>query len=423
MRSLRERLAALQSSSAPFRQPSVGGVPIEHVEEGSDQVSDRGTVFVVEQFSSANQVLNLLQHRQLTTHPYLTTSATVAPHEILFLDTETTGLAGGTGTHAFLVGLGYFQDGRFVLRQLFMRGPADEAALLQLLRESLGRFRMLVTFNGRTFDWPLLETRFILHGYRERFTFDHFDLLHPARRLWKARLESCSLGNLEAALFSVRRDVDVPGFLIPQLYFDYLRDGDGRRLRPVFAHNREDILTMVRLTDLLLRAAAEPTAVLEYPEDRVGMALLLLARGQVLSGLEMLGEAVTDERLSVGLRRRAEVEFTRGLKRLGRTPEAVPLWLAMCDRSARRPSLDLYPFEELAKFYEHDARDLDAALRVVERAQFLLELRGGSAADHAALTHRLERLTRRRAARHRTPTGNGSRDPARVSAAGASWPI
>lgn len=420
MRSLRDRLATLQGSSTQPRPSVPRGVPIEAVEAGRDEVTPLGPVYVVDRFRDDADVTRLFHQGPFNPHPYLTAGTSLDPTDILFLDTETTGLAGGTGTHAFLIGLGYFAGERFVVRQLFMRGPSHERAMLDLLREVLDRFRLLVTFNGRTFDWPLLETRFIIHGYRERLALEHLDLLHPSRRLWRQRLQSCSLGNLEASLFAVNRDQDVPGFLIPQLYFDYLRDGDARRLRPVFAHNREDIVTMVRLTHLLARAAAEPAEVLQHPEDRIGMGLLLLGRGETLRGLDMLSEAIGDDALDPAVRQRAEVELTRGLKRLGRAPEAVPLWIAMCERSARRRVPDLYPFEELAKFYEHDARDLDAALRVVERALLLLELRGGSDVDRAGLLHRLERLSRRRASRNlrapRAGMGDGELEAANFTA-------
>lgn len=400
VRTLRERLAALQPSPASPKPRRAAGVGIEAVEPGTLLGSPRGEFFVVERFYDDPSLHALQQRCPIQPTTYLPDAGPVEAEEIAFLDTETTGLAGGTGTHVFLVGLGFFRDDRFVLRQFFMRHPGEEVAMLDALQETLARFRMLVTFNGRSFDWPLIETRFLIHGYRPRFDFEHFDVLHPARRVWKHRLDSCSLGSLEASLFGVIRTEDVPGFLIPQLYFDYLRDGDARRLRPVFAHNREDIVTMARLTDLLLRAAEQPVSSLPHPADRAGLGMLLLSRGDTLRGIETLMDALAHDDLDPALRRRSEVELSRWLKRVGRSPEAVPLWLAMCERAARRRPLDLYPFEELAKYYEHVARDLAQAEQVVERALRLIELRGEQE-GRAGLIRRLARIRQKRSAQAR----------------------
>ncbi|MDI3340790.1 MAG: ribonuclease H-like domain-containing protein [Sphaerobacter sp.] len=398
MRSLRERLAALQPSTPRAQRPAPVGVPIDAVERGRYLAGSVGEVFVVEQAREDHDLRALLEHAPLTPSLFVPDAPAVQPEEVVFLDTETTGLAGGTGTQVFLVGLGRFEDDRLVVRQFFLRGPGEERALLDALGEALGPARLLVTFNGRTFDWPLIEGRFILHGYRPRFTFAHLDILPPARRVWRHRLQTCTLGNLEANLFGVVRGEDVPGWLIPQLYFDYLRDGDARRLRPVFVHNREDVATLVRLTNLLVRAAAAPRAVLDHPADRAGLALLLLHRGELMTGIDLLADALEEaDLLPPDLRRRAEVELSRWLKRLDRTPEAVPLWCRMCDRAARHEPLDLYPFEELAKYYEHQARDLVAAEQVVERALRLLDLRG-EYHGRRSLLHRLERIRRKQAA-------------------------
>jgi uncharacterized protein YprB with RNaseH-like and TPR domain len=149
-----------------------------------------------------------------------------------FLDTETTGLAGGSGTAAFLVGVGFLDGDRFRVRQYFMRDYHEEPALLQALAEDMAAFPHLVTFNGKMFDLPLLDARYRLNRARSPLaSASHLDLLHPARRLWKMRLECCRLQSLEAALLGVRRQGDIPGDEIPRLYFEYLRSRDARRLR------------------------------------------------------------------------------------------------------------------------------------------------------------------------------------------------
>ncbi len=180
--------------------------------------------------------------------------------QAVFLDTETTGLSGGTGTMAFLVGLGFFEAGSFHLWQAFLRDPGDEPSMVHLLNELFPRFQALVTFNGRGFDVPILETRFILD--RRPFPLlgtPHLDLLGPSRRLWRRRLDSCALGNLEREVLGLERDqADVPSGVIPYLYRDYLRTGDAREISRVLYHNKIDVLSMVTLAARLGAAFGDP---------------------------------------------------------------------------------------------------------------------------------------------------------------------
>ena len=192
----------------------------------------------------------------------------------VFLDTETTGLAGGAGTAAFLIGVGLVDGERFRVRQYFMRDYHEEAALLHALAEELRRFDRLVTFNGKMFDVPLLDARFRLN--RGRFPLaeaPHLDLLHPARRLWKARLESCRLQSLEAELMGLRRTGDIPGEEIPQVYFDWVRRRDARMLARVFEHNRQDIVSLAALAVLACQWVEEGRA--EDPRDVFSLARVL----------------------------------------------------------------------------------------------------------------------------------------------------
>src|SRR5258708_3840469 len=166
-----------------------------------------------------------------------------------FLDTETSGLAGGTGTYAFLIGAGRFVDGEFVLQQFFMRDPTEESAVLEGLSQFLAPAQALVTFNGKAFDAPLLVTRYTLHNQPIPFKdFSHLDLLPLARRLWRDRLESRALKYLEENILNAPRTVEeVPGYEIPYIYFDYLRDGDARPLKGVFYHNAMDVVALAAL--------------------------------------------------------------------------------------------------------------------------------------------------------------------------------
>lgn len=396
MRSLRDRLASLQPASSSNRQQPRTIIPIDAVVSGSVRSNRSGEFFLTDDLSSEPDIHGLLAQMAGGSAPcsLIDERTSLDPTTMLFLDTETTGLAGGTGTHAFLVGVGYFDGEQFRVNQFFMRDLSEERALLEDLLDLLGRFRVLVTFNGRSFDWPLIESRLVLHGHRYQPRFRHLDLLHPARRVWKHRLPSCALTSLEQSLFGLARTGDVPGFLIPQIYFDYLRHQDARPLGPVFYHNREDILTMVRLTNLLMRAEQSPADTLQHPEDMVGMAQHLLRQGETRRGMIALASAVEDERLPGWLRSKAESELCRCLKRAGRLPEAVPIWEQMCNRASRNPVIDIHPFEELAKYYEHRQRDFIAAERVVERALTMLELRGQSH-GRELLLHRAARLRRK----------------------------
>src|SRR2546422_906209 len=166
---------------------------------------------------------------------------------LLFLDAETTGLAGGTGTYAFLVGAAWLEDDRLVLAQHFMRDFDEEPALLAALRPLLERASGVVTFNGASFDLPLLETRFIMARRRWPSTLPHLDLLRPARRVWTSCFADCRLATLEREVIGVVREDDIAGALIPAIYFDFLRSRRAAPLGRVLAHNRDDVLTLVGL--------------------------------------------------------------------------------------------------------------------------------------------------------------------------------
>lgn len=337
----------------------------------------------------------------------------LAHERLVLLDTETTGLAGGTGTHVFLVGLGFLAtapDGAttFIVRQYFLRQLREERALLHALGATLADYGALISFNGKSFDWPLLTTRFIMQRLgpqRAGRAWPHLDLLHPARRIWKHRLPSCSLGALEQEILGVRREGDVPGALIPELYFRYLRDGDARPLLPVLAHNQADIIALLALLihlghlldhDAILPPLAGPP--LLPGADRYGLATLHAALGREEASVAAYRAALADPALPPLLRRSARLALAGTLKRARRWDEAVPLWREVIRAEARRKSPDPWAHIELAKYHEHVARDYAAAIATVEAALTLLALRG-VATEVAALRHRLARLQRKIAGR------------------------
>ena len=307
--------------------------------------------------------------------------------QALFLDTETTGLAGGSGTLVFLVGLGYF-DRRdsgvdsFVIDQYFLDEPAQEAAMLSALNERVAQTQALITFNGRGFDVPLLETRFTLSRLPSLFSdMAHLDLLLPARRAWRNELGSCSLGSLEYHMLDVRRDQqDIPGFLIPQLYREYLADRNPAEMQRVMYHNLHDILSMVSLVSRLCGAVDAPVNMGEY-----------LAVGQYYENLGQLAEAeavysaALAKTTSGASYQRVLYRMADCLKRQNRRANAAPYWRKLAE------SGDGEAWIELAKHFEWHEVDLNQALTCAQAALALTR-------DHAAhdeIAHRIARLERK----------------------------
>jgi len=312
--------------------------------------------------------------------------------DFLFLDTETTGLA-GAGTLAFMVGVGFFEGDVFITRQYFLRDHGDEPAMLVLLDELLAGKAGIVTFNGRSFDLPLLDGRYLMNRMPGRvLDLPHLDLLHPARRLWRARLGSCALGSLEQSLLGLRRThADVPGFLIPGLYHDYLRAGDGRQMARVFYHNEIDLLSMVTLAARLVKLLTRPEAA--HPLDVFSLGKWQAALGLKETAEQNLRLAAAGD-LPLAWYHKALLELGWLLKRDGRRPEAVPFWQQIAATSFD----DVMAHVELAKFYEWHEVDLDKAVRWTEQAIALIGS-SGNALTQNELQHRLTRLKRKKAPR------------------------
>ncbi len=326
-----------------------------------------------------------------------TGSPVVSPIRMAFLDTETTGLAGGTGTVAFLVGVGFIGEEGVEVRQYFLRDLDEEPAMLEHLADDLTRrnVQAVVTYNGRGFDLPLLETRFTLNAIPSPMGgLGHLDLLIHARRLWRPRLRRCSLGNVEAHVLGHRRDgIDIPGWLVPYMYREYLHTRDPRPLRQIFYHNLHDILSLIVLTDIVLRAWhdpwSEPTLA---PEDFLARARAFLAAGEWDKAESALRHILHHAARS-DVRQRAYALLGTLLKRRERWDDAVRVW----ERWLEEYPQALEPHEELAKYYEWQVRDPAQALVWTERALGVLA-QGGNALSHRwrdAFQHRRERLLRK----------------------------
>lgn len=302
-----------------------------------------------------------------------------------FLDTETTGLAGGTGTYAFLIGVGRITKEGFRVRQFFMRDYNEEPSLLHGLMEYLKQFDVLVTYNGKAYDVPLLETRYRMSRARPPFDrLAHLDLLFGARRLWKLRFESCRLVELEQQVFGVEREGDLPGDMIPYVYFEYLRKREAFRLVPIFHHNAIDILSLACLTAVVPYAFRSPDETpLTHGSEMVSMGRWLRRAERFDAALALFRRAV-EAGLDDELLFRTLWDIGLLEKKLGHREAAVTAFtdLSSCRNPYRVPAL-----EELAKHYEHRERDYAMALELTLQA---LEME-----DSAALRRRRQRLGRR----------------------------
>ncbi|HKW31788.1 MAG TPA: ribonuclease H-like domain-containing protein [Candidatus Acidoferrum sp.] len=286
------------------------------------------------------------------------------PSKWLFLDTETTGLAGGTGTYAFLIGLAWWDAGGLQVEQFLMRDFTEEYSLLQELAERVKERPVLVTFNGKTFDWPLLENRFAMtRSISAPQPAAHLDLLHPARALWKLRLGSVRLAELERCVLDARRlgwhrGEDIESALIPQYYFNYLRGGAAQPIVGIVKHNQLDLRGLAALFCKINAMLSESRDILEEREslDLFGLSRFLQRRGDT-------GRAHTTcaRALAIGLpaeiRPKAQRELALMAKRRGEHQQAAKIWEEMVVNSQD----EVHACEQLAIYYERRVKDVPRA--------------------------------------------------------------
>jgi len=327
-----------------------------------------------------------------------------SPRRWLFLDTETTGLAGGSGTYAFLIGAGSIsEDDGFRVRQFFMRDYHEEASVLHSLAEYIANFDVLITYNGRSYDQPLLETRYTMCRARHPFgRLEHLDLLYGARRLFRLRLENCRLVNLENQILGFEREGDVPGEMIPWCYFEYLRTRRAHRLAPVFQHNALDIVSLACLTGVIpgffSDAFRDPASVrARHGMDLLGLARWLQMAGRIAEASQLLDRAIVmglpDQHLFAALYARGVMEKKQGLMHAALA--------TFTDLSLSPNPFRVRAYEELAMHYEHRERSFAMAIECVRAARRI--------ADSDALRKRHERLEAKCAG---TPARRQTRLPA-----------
>ena len=283
--------------------------------------------------------------------------------DIVFLDVETTGLSGGVGTVAFLIGLGYFDTNCFAVEQFLMKDYHAEPAMLQELSKGLNRFLALASFNGKSFDVPLLKTRFLMNRQAaDCLSLAHADLLYPARRLWKLRLGCCKLAHLEEELLGVDREDDLSGDQVPKAYFQFLKDRQWDPIRRILNHNQQDIVSLAQLFFFLLKEYDRPEGISH------GQDLFSLARFHEKRGERAL--AVKCYRLSAkdATRPKAFNALAALHKRSGQVDAAISLYAAMLRRGENMVSAS----EALAKIFEHQKHDITNALYYTRQALLYL---------------------------------------------------
>jgi uncharacterized protein YprB with RNaseH-like and TPR domain len=321
----------------------------------------------------------------------------------IFLDLETTGLSGGAGMVAFLVGCGYFDLGAFQVRQFLLTSHSGERALLAACAEFFADAGLIVTYNGKTFDVPVMETRWLFHRMEPSLDgVPHFDMLHPARRLWRHDEQGCRLATLERTLFDVQRVGDVPGMEIPSRFFRFVRSGDPCPLEPVLEHNRIDLVSLAALTAHAVRLVKEGTSRCRDGAEALALGKLYERAGYVDRARTCFEHAASDRDVHIDVTAEALYLKARRLRRERRFDDAAAVWRTILDlrppRFGRRSEL-LRPLrqvaaEALAVHHEHRERDYAGAK---ELALLLLEESGQGRFRPKvdATRHRLARLERK----------------------------
>lgn len=307
----------------------------------------------------------------------------------VFVDTETSGLAGGGGTIPFLIGIGYFYHNQFRIEQFFSDSHAVEEGMLDIVSEFIRPFDTVVTFNGKTFDIPLLETRYILKRKQSPFALlNHLDLLHPSRQLWGLSLEDCRLQTLERRILGFQRDDDLPGEDVPYAYFSYLKRGNPDPLYRVFQHNADDIASLAavlfRLWEAIKASESEQTPQIYFSRGKIMNRL-----GEKKKAVESF-EKAREGVLSPSGKLQVLLHLSMIQKSEGQWSEAEALWREIVGEPT---PFHLLPYLELAKYYEHKTKDLLRARQIVESC--LNHIPEHRIRDIDELNYRLSRLVRK----------------------------
>jgi uncharacterized protein YprB with RNaseH-like and TPR domain len=320
--------------------------------------------------------------------------ANIKPDDILFIDTETTGLAGGTGTIPFLIGAGFFEGEDFIVRQYFMRDYPDEPAVLHDLEELLKGYQAVSGFNSKCFDVPLIQARYMMNRMKSRIgELPHIDLLYPARRFWRNVLPDCRLGTIEHQILGQERKGDIPSELIPYVYFEFVRGQRLERMKPVLHHNNEDIATLVGMMGRICRMLCEPHLECQNADECAGAARCLDDVGLTHEAVQCLEHAVVTHPTKNESSYRIHKQLASIYKRDEKTELAVNHWHITAEWD-----IELYPRIELAKYYEHTIKDYPQAMYHTEAALQLVasgETIRQNGVSLEEIQHRHQRLLRK----------------------------
>jgi uncharacterized protein YprB with RNaseH-like and TPR domain len=319
----------------------------------------------------------------------------IALNEILVFDLETTGLAGGTGTFAFLVGIGLFHQNHLQVIQYFLPDYGREVPVFLELKELMRDRGVILSYNGKSYDYPLLRNRFILNRVDDPFaTAEHLDLLHPVRRLWKPLLGQCSLENVEREIFRFHRVGDIDGSLIPYAYFDFLRSGETDDIRRILNHNQQDIISLARLLIQLHGVENDPARFSRNPEE-ILMLLRQAVKNEDLPAAQFYRDIARSQ--NIPLVEDILVSYSLLYKRRGEWQSARTIWEELLNRGREIP----FACEELAKYYEHHTKEYSRASALCTRAlQYLdmMEELSRISSDNEmreSFVHRQQRLNRK----------------------------
>ena len=384
--SLSDRLSRIIGEKKPVENKAIATSPLDEHIRG--EWTSIGSMKVFQSESSMTFDFGKLRLEKIST---ILGMGIPDPEKMLFFDTETTGLAGGTGTYAFLVGIGFFTGSKFLVIQLFMPGFADEPALLETLSTIGKDYTHLVSFNGKMFDQPLLTIRFLLSRVEDTLKGKpHIDLLHLSRPVWRRRLESCSLKSLEVNVLGHDREDDIDRALIPEVYFDWLRTGNPAKIAQVFEHNRQDVASMATLLSVLDSMYENPESKhFSHTVEMLGMARYLGNKGSSDMAINFLEKAMDCEESQI--KDEALVNLGKLHKKKGDHDEAQKYFAKVSSNSA----FSIFALCEQAKYLEHRERNYDKALELTNKALAISRnniVLTGQAQDLENLRKRADRL-------------------------------
>lgn len=367
-----DRLSYYRTTDPTHQVTQAAHYPVEAIIKGNLQDSPHGAYFLRENLFPLEYIHGTVQIAQYLDRPPAllgfvgksTDFEQIDLKRTIFIDTETTGLSGGAGTYAFLVGIGFFTEEGFRVIQYFMNELHSEKALLQQVNQVVNNFELMISYNGKSYDLPLLLSRNVLYRMTSPLAgVPHLDLLFAVRRLWKHRLRDCSLTTAEQAIVESNRMGDVPGYLIPQLYFDYIRNQDARGLKAVFYHNEQDLLSLAAL-------ATKACRVFQAPFQEAVDVHDILSVGKVYDSLAAYEQSIRlyDQCLNSMADSQDQHEIhwrlAANYKRTNEWQKAAQIWHLCIKKCRFRPT----PYIELAKYYEHAKKDFKAALEMVQKA-------------------------------------------------------